>query len=107
MRDAIRTLKDRLQGQPDTAEGTTAAVVPTDVAPADPKHVGTGGAWSVETRYPSPPPAAASDVPPPRLLSRAGQAVRVATRGSWETVVAVGLLVVALVLALRRSRRAA
>ena len=128
MRNAIRTLKDKIAGgREKTAErDKSPAEVPAD-APATPPasgavavkpgEVGTSGAWSVETRYPSPPAIAASSSgktggpqPRGRLLSRAGQAVRHVGGGSWGGVVALCAIAFALVaaaLAVRRSRHSA
>jgi hypothetical protein len=119
MREAIRSLKNRLGTEDakadDAARDATGApaIVPPGSGPTDPRGrggVGTGGVWSVETRYPAAPGAAAPGGPAPsprgRLLSRAGQAVRRATGGSWAGALVLCFLacVAVTALLLRRSR---
>ena len=124
MRNAIRSLKDKVSpgdGAAAALEGS-AAEAPAEGAGGagrvggpgtKPGQVGTSGAWSVETRHPSPPAPGASAggqggaAPRGRLLSRAGQAVRQVGGGSWGGLLALCVIALALVaaaLAVRRSR---
>jgi hypothetical protein len=115
VRDAIRSLKDRLSkdsGEP-AAPGaggdasTPAGAVPsTGQAPGAAASVGTSGVWSVENRYPAVGPNTAPTGPPPRgrLLSRAGQTVRHASGRSWTSALALCAIAAVLVTALLRRR---
>ena len=125
MRDAIRSLKDKIGSRdkesgasetgpadPPASPSTAAGAVGTSTPKAG--EVGTSGAWSVETRHPAPPGTAAAQSGSQggsprqgRLLSRAGQAVRHVGGGSWGGVLALCVIALALVaaaLAVRRSR---
>jgi hypothetical protein len=113
VRDAIRSLKERLKSKPEKAEdpdaAPAAAVVPPGTVPSDPRNVGTSGAWSVETRYPIAQPGGSSGGGGPpernRLLTRAGRAARDAGGRTWAGAVALCVIAAALVaLAIRRSR---
>jgi hypothetical protein len=111
VRHAIKSLEDRLATDPRAGESPTdpsLTVVPHGTKTGDPKQVGTGGVWSVETRRPL-PGASSGDAGPPskgQPLSRAGQAVRHAVGGTWAGVVALCVVAAALVAALlfRRAR---
>ncbi len=112
MRDAIRSLKDTLGVQPELADespaGTSGIVLPHGALPQDPNTIGTGGAWSVETRYPHPESRVSSDAERSRLqgrlLSRAGQAISWADGKTWAWIALVSFAaaVFLLTLALRR-----
>jgi len=118
MRDAIRSLKNSLGTDDAKADDATpdatgaAAIVPSGSGPTNPRGgagVGTVGVWSVETRYPAPgaaPPGTPGPSPRGRLLSRAGQAVRHVTGGSWAGALVLCFLacVAVTALLLRRSR---
>jgi hypothetical protein len=118
VRNAIRSLKERLGNEPGkTAEGAVEPAAPVSSvaatpgnAPSDPRSVGTSGVLSVETRYPAAQPGTQSNGPPPRgrLLTRAGDAVRRAGSSSWTWLAALCLAAGALVVALtlRRARAA-
>ena len=102
-RDAIRTLKDRLANKPATASPSepSMAVVPYGTQPGDAKQIGTGGAWSVENRYPMPRASAAQPAPQRSApLSRPRQSVRSGKDGFWGLLVVLCVIAAALVLIL-------
>jgi hypothetical protein len=109
MRDAIESLKKKLQRVPEAAEspaGSAGTVSSSGDASNPAAGVGTSGALSVETRYPD-----SASQPPPRgrVLTRAGDAMRRAAGGMSLWVVGLCALAAALIVALlmRRPRHSA
>lgn len=95
----------------ESSTGTSMTVVPHGTTAADSNRVGTGGAWSVERRYPQPADAPAgrgATAGQGRVLNRAGQAVRQVGGGSWAGVAALcAAAAIVAALLVRRARRAA
>lgn len=114
LREAIESAKKKLQGSPGSpapAEATAEAVAASGDASNPATGIGTsGGALSVETRYPASPDNTASQPPPRRrALTRAGDAIRGAAEGASIWVIGLCALAAALIVALlmRRPRHSA
>ena len=107
MREAIESLKKKLQRVPESAEPAPAAagaVSSSGDASNPAAGVGTSGALSVETRYPAENSTASQPRPRGTILSRAGDAMRRAAGGMSLWVVGLCALAAALIVALLMRR---
>ena len=108
MREAIESLRKRLQGARESAEPAEAsagAVSSSGDTSSPAASAGTSGALSVETRYPAAQDSTASQTAPRgHVLTRAGDAMRRAADGMSLWVVGLCALAAALIVALLMRR---